>query len=171
MIPFPNSFENRNQVDIFPIEIPWSNSPTISKDRWDIHIGNGNHRSRHVLITAPDGHKGIHVVTTHRCFDRIRNDVARRQGEAHTRSPHSDPIRNRNSAKLDRPSTCIFHAFFGQFPKIVKVDVTRGIFRPCRNHSDNRFLKTFIGHSRRAKHGTVGRFYHAIVDTTTMAFV
>ena len=77
VIPFPNSFENRNQVDIFSIEIPWSNSPTISKDRWDIHIGNGNHGTRHVLITAPDGYKSINVVTTHSCFDRIRNDIAR----------------------------------------------------------------------------------------------
>ena len=171
MVPFPDTFENRNQVDIFSIEIPWSNGPTISKDRWNIHIGNGNHRTRHVLITTTDGYKGIHVVTPHSRFDRIRNDITWRQGEAHPWSPHSNPVRNRNGAKLDRPSSCILHTFFGQFSKIVEVDVTRGIFRPCRNHSDNRFLKAFIGHSRRAKHGTVGRFYHAIVDTTTMAFV
>ncbi|CIV90644.1 Uncharacterised protein [Streptococcus pneumoniae] len=77
MVPFSDTFKDRNQVDIFTIKISRCNSSTIGENSWDIHISNSNHRSRHVLVTATDSDEGIDVVTTHSRLDGVRDDVTR----------------------------------------------------------------------------------------------
>ena len=171
MVPFPDPFENRNQVDILTVQITWSNGSSVGKNSRNIHVGNGNHRSWHVLVTATDGHKGIHVVPPHSRFDRVRNDITRSQGEAHPRRSHSDPIRNRNGSKLNRPSSRIFYTFFGQFPKIMQVHVTRCVFSPSRDYPYDWFFKVFICHPSCPKHSPVRGFDHAVVYTTAMACI
>ena len=130
MVPFPDSFKNRNQVDILTVKVTWCNGTTVGKNRWNIHVSNSNHRTRHILITTTDSYKGINIVTTHSCFDRVSNNITRRQRETHPWCSHSNPVGNSNGPKLNRPSTCIFHAFFGNLTKTVQVDITWCIFRP-----------------------------------------
>ena len=78
VVPFSDTLKNRNQVNVFSIQFSRGNSTTVSENSWDIHIGNGNHGTRHVLVTPPDSYKCIDVMTTHSCFDRVRDDIARR---------------------------------------------------------------------------------------------
>ena len=63
------ALRGKKGVNVFSIKISRCNSPTVGKNSWDIHISNGNHGTRHVLITATDSDEGIHVVTTHSCLD------------------------------------------------------------------------------------------------------
>ena len=130
MIPFPDTFENRNQVDIFSIEIPWSNGPTVTKDSWNIHISDGNQRAWHIFITTTDSDKSINIMTTHGCLNGVSDDIPRGQRETHPLGPHGNPIRNSNGPELHRPSTGVLNTDFGQFTKVMQVDITRRVFSP-----------------------------------------
>ena len=76
MVPFPNSFKDRNQVNILAVQIPRRNRSAVGKDSRNIHISNGNHGARHIFITAPDSYKGIHIMPTHCSLDGVCDDVA-----------------------------------------------------------------------------------------------
>ena len=59
------------------IKISRCNGSTIGENCWNIHISNGNHRTRHVLVTATDSDEGIHIVTTHSRLNGVRDDITR----------------------------------------------------------------------------------------------
>ncbi|KXT72786.1 hypothetical protein STRDD10_01774 [Streptococcus sp. DD10] len=130
VVPFSDSFKDGNEVDVFSVKISWCNGPSIGKDSWNIHVGNGNHGAWHVFVTAPNRYKGIHIVSTHGSFDRVRDNVTRGQREAHSRRSHGDSVCYRNCPKLHRPCTCSFNSLFGKFSKVMEVDVTRRVFSP-----------------------------------------
>ena len=171
VVPFTDTFENRNQVDILTVKVTWCNGTTIGKNRWNIHVSNGNHRTRHVLITTTNSNKGIDVVTTHSCFDWVGNDITRCQWETHPWCPHGNTISNSNRTKLNWPSTRVFNTFFGNLTKTVQVDITWCVLSPSWDNPNNRLFKTIIRHPSRTKHGTVRWFNHAIVDRWTVFHV
>ena len=76
MVPLPDTFKYGNQVNVLAVQIARCNGSAVGKDSWNIHISNGNHGARHILITASDSHEGIHIVATHGCLNRVRNNVA-----------------------------------------------------------------------------------------------
>ncbi len=51
--------QDRNQVNVFAIKISRCNGSTMGEKYWNSLIGNGNHRTRHVLVTATDSDEGI----------------------------------------------------------------------------------------------------------------
>ena len=75
MVPLPDTFKYRNQVNVFPVKIPRCNGSSISENSWNIHVSDGNHGARHILITAPDSDEGIHIMSAHGSFDRVCDDV------------------------------------------------------------------------------------------------
>ena len=76
MVPFPDSFKDRNQVNVLAVQIPWRNRSAVGKDSRNIHVSNSNHRARHIFITAPDSYKGIHIMPAHGSLDGVCDDVA-----------------------------------------------------------------------------------------------
>ena len=80
---FADSFENRNNIEIFFLTLDagatGKNGPSIDKDSGTIESGQSNNTAWHIFVTATNGDHAVHPFTTDDGFDGISNHLTRNE--------------------------------------------------------------------------------------------
>ena len=125
------------------------------QNSWNIHIGNGNHRTRHVLITATDSYKGIHVVTPIAASIEsamISRDVKEKRIPG---VPMAIPSATVMVPNCTGQAPASLTPSLANFPKSCRW-MLQGVFSAQVEITPTiGFSKSFFCHSSRTKHGTV----------------
>ncbi len=125
----------------------------VDEDRGAIQARHGHGATRHVLVATTDGHESIEALGRHDCFDRVGDDLARRQGIVHARRAHRDAVRHGDRVEQHAFATRLVRAFDGGLRQPVNVHVAGCHHAPGGGHADLALAEILLAEPHRAQHG------------------
>ena len=99
------------------------------------------------LVAVRDTYERIRAVSVHHVFDRVGNEVARRQGIEHAVVAHRNAVIDRNGVEFFRHAASFTNSASHQVAHIFQVHVTGHELGVRVSNRNNRFAEIIITHA------------------------
>ena len=117
------------------------------EDDGDVEAHRSVEHSRCDFVAVGNTNHGISAMRVHHIFNRIGNDISRRQAVEHAVVAHGNAIVHRNGVELFSHPTGLLNFSCNELTQILKVHVTGYKLGKRVDHRDDRLLEVAIGHA------------------------
>ena len=152
------SLEGRHDIQCISIGglLSSANRASVDHDGRTVEPAHGHDTTRHVLVTTRQGNQSIVPLCTHGGFDRVGNQVARLEREAHTGGTHGNAIRDANGVESVSNKITANHTLLHVLRELQKVHVAWISFVPNRTDPNLRLGHVLLLQPGGVQHGLRG---------------
>ncbi len=150
---FAVALKGRNDIELLRTGVAGADGAAINHDGWAIEPAHGDHAAGHVLIAAGDGNVGVIPLRRHQSFNRIGNEIARLQREAHAIGSHGNSVADTDGVEAHADHAGSLDAFLDLFGKVEQMHVAGVAFEPHAGDAHLRLLHVLFIQAGGIKHG------------------
>mmetsp|Transcript_30435 Transcript_30435/g.71267 ORF Transcript_30435/g.71267 Transcript_30435/m.71267 type:complete len:270 (+) Transcript_30435:1088-1897(+) len=130
-----------------------TNRSAIDHDGRTIETAHCHDATRHVLVTSRQSNEAIVPLRTHGGFNRVSDQIARLEREAHAGGPHGNAIRDADGVEAISNEIAAYHSLLHILRELQEVHVARISFVPNRTDADLRLIHVLLLQSSGVQHG------------------
>ena len=138
---FAVALKRRNHVELLVVRaMPGANRAAVHHQRRPVQAAHGDEATRHVLVAAGDRHVRVVPLRRHDRLDRVRDEIARLQREAHAVRAHRDAVAHADRVEPHPDQAGVGDAFLDLLGQRQQVHVAGVAFEPDAGDADLRLV-------------------------------